>query len=129
FGVKRKLVLPSTLVSEFEKVAKPNTDRLPDGIETCGILAGRLSHNVLKMTTLIIPKQTGTSDSCETTDETALFNYMLANKLITLGWIHTHPKQQDCFLSSVDVHTHCGYQLMLPEAVAVVYAPTDNRKR
>lgn len=32
-------------------------------------------------------------------------------------------------MSSVDVHTHCGYQLMLPEAVAVVYAPTDNKKR
>lgn len=126
--MKRKLVLPSTLVGEFEKIARPNTDRAPDGIETCGILAGRLSHNVLKMTTLIIPKQTGTSDSCETTDETALFNYMLANKLITLGWIHTHPKQ-DCFMSSVDLHTHCGYQLMLPEAVAVVYAPCDNRKR
>lgn len=29
----------------------------------------------------------------ETTDETELFNYMLSNKLITLGWIHTHPKQ------------------------------------
>ena len=36
---------------------------------------------------------------------------------------------QDCFMSSVDVHTHCAYQLMLPEAVAVVYAPCDNRKR
>ena len=35
----------------------------------------------------------GSSDSCEPRDETALFNYMLANKLITLGWIHTHPKQ------------------------------------
>ena len=32
-------------------------------------------------------------------------------------------------MSSVDVHTHCGYQLMLREAVAVVYAPCDNRKR
>ncbi|CAN0536705.1 unnamed protein product, partial [Scytosiphon promiscuus] len=40
--MKRKLVLPSTLVGEFEKIARPNTDRPPDGIETCGILAGRL---------------------------------------------------------------------------------------
>lgn len=32
-------------------------------------------------------------------------------------------------MSSVDLHTHCGYQLMLAEAVAVVYAPGDNRKR
>lgn len=36
---------------------------------------------------------------------------------------------QECFMSSVDVHTHCGYQLMLPEAVAVVYAPCSHRKR
>ncbi|CAM9508558.1 unnamed protein product, partial [Ectocarpus sp. 8 AP-2014] len=128
FGTERKVVLPSTLVAEFEKIAKPNTDKPPYGIETCGILAGKLTHNVLEMTALIIPKQTGTPNSVETTDETELFNYMLSNKLITLGWIHTHPKQ-DCFMSSVDLHTHCGYQLMLPEAVAVVYAPSDNKKR
>ncbi len=29
--------------------------------------------------------------------------------LYPLGWIHTHPTQT-CFLSSVDVHTQCGYQ-------------------
>ena len=41
-GLKRKMVLPSTLVAEFEKIAKRNTDRPPYGIETCGILAGKL---------------------------------------------------------------------------------------
>lgn len=30
--------------------------------------------------------------------------------LYPLGWIHTHPTQT-CFLSSVDVHTHCGFQV------------------
>ena len=30
--------------------------------------------------------------------------------LYPLGWIHTHPTQT-CFLSSVDVHTQCGYQV------------------
>lgn len=35
-------MLPSTLVGEFEKIAKPNTDLPPYGIETCGILAGKL---------------------------------------------------------------------------------------
>ena len=35
--------------------------------------------------------------------------------LYPLGWIHTHPTQT-CFLSSVDVHTQCGYQVLrLPE--------------
>lgn len=39
------------------------------------------------------PSLQGSSNSVETTDETELFHYMLENKLITLGWIHTHPKQ------------------------------------
>lgn len=41
-GVKRRMVLPSTLVAEFEEIARPNTIRSPYGIETCGILAGRV---------------------------------------------------------------------------------------
>ena len=49
-------------------------------------------------------------------------------QVIVLGWVHTHPRQT-CFLSSVDLHTHCGYQTMLDEAVAVVLAPTDPRRR
>ncbi|CAN6913207.1 unnamed protein product [Brassica oleracea] len=39
-------------------------------------------------------------------------------------WIHTHPTQT-CFMSSVVFHTHYSYQIMLPEAVAIVMAPTD----
>eukprot|EP00952_Eustigmatos_sp_NYUAD-ZCMA_P005687 24675-Eustigmatos_ZCMA.PRE.1 len=38
----------------------------------------------------------------------------LNDVLFVLGWIHTHP-QHRCFMSSIDVHTHVGYQLMLPE--------------
>uniref|UniRef100_T1I5Z1 USP8 dimerisation domain-containing protein n=1 Tax=Rhodnius prolixus TaxID=13249 RepID=T1I5Z1_RHOPR len=39
----------------------------------------------------------------------------------------THPTQT-AFLSSVDLHTHCSYQRMIPEAVAIVCAPrySDN---
>lgn len=39
--------------------------------------------------------------------------------------VQTHPTQT-AFLSSVDLHTHCSYQLMMPEAVAVVCAPKYN---
>lgn len=49
-------------------------------------------------------------------------------ELYPLGWIHTHPTQT-CFLSSVDVHTQCGYQTMLDEAVAIVMAPRDSRNK
>ena len=40
-------------------------------------------------------------------------------------WFQTHPTQT-AFLSSVDLHTHCSYQLMLPEAIAIVCAPKHN---
>nr|GFB88628.1 AMSH-like ubiquitin thioesterase 2 isoform X1 [Tanacetum cinerariifolium] len=47
--------------------------------------------------------------------------------LFPVGWIHTHPSQS-CFMSSVDLHTQYSYQVMLPEAVAIVMAPTDTSK-
>ncbi|CAG5919215.1 unnamed protein product [Menidia menidia] len=37
----------------------------------------------------------------------------------------THPTQT-AFLSSVDLHTHCSYQIMLPEAIAIVCSPKFN---
>ncbi|KAL9271834.1 AMSH-like ubiquitin thioesterase 3-like protein [Drosera capensis] len=30
-------------------------------------------------------------------------------------------------MSSVDLHTHYSYQIMLPEAIAIVMAPTDTK--
>ncbi|ORX45661.1 Mov34-domain-containing protein [Hesseltinella vesiculosa] len=117
----RTLLVPGNLQDRFLSIAKPNTIK---NIETCGILAGTLKNNVLKVTTLIIPKQTGTSDTCTTENEEELFEYQDANDLLTFGWIHTHPSQS-CFLSSVDLHTHCSYQLMLPEAIAIVCAPKN----
>ena len=43
--------------------------------------------------------------------------------LLTFGWIHTHPTQT-CFLSSIDMHTQFSYQIMMPEAIAIVMAPS-----
>ena len=59
--------------------------------------------------------------------EEALFSYCYEQDLLVLGWIHTHPSQ-DCFLSSVDLHTQLSYQLMLREAVAVVVSPRKLRR-
>lgn len=42
--------------------------------------------------------------------EEETFEVQDSRSLYPLGWIHTHPSQS-CFLSSVDVHTHCGYQV------------------
>ncbi|KAL2914040.1 hypothetical protein HK105_206485 [Polyrhizophydium stewartii] len=116
----RVLNLPRTLMARFLEKAKANTR---NNLETCGILCGRLAKNAFTITTLVIPKQKATSDSCSTTNEEELFEFQDTRDLITLGWIHTHPTQS-CFMSSVDLHTHCSYQLMLPEAIAIVMAPS-----
>ncbi|CEP14054.1 hypothetical protein [Parasitella parasitica] len=118
----RKMLLPEGIHAKFLSIAQKNTN---NKIETCGILAGTLKNNVLKITTLIIPKQTGTSDTCTTENEEDLFDIQDKHDLLTFGWIHTHPTQS-CFLSSVDLHTHCSYQLMLPEAIAIVCAPAQS---
>lgn len=115
----RRILVPVGLTLKFLELAKPNTGR---NVETCGILAGRLSLNDFIITHVLIPPQRGTSDSCLTENEEKLFLYQDKHDLITLGWIHTHPSQSS-FMSSIDLHTHCSYQLMLPEAIAIVCAP------
>lgn len=127
-GGPRQVVVPRGLLSQFLEIAKPNTERAPYGIETCGVLAGSVEPGTgrLVVSTVVIPKQDGGPDTCSMTNETELFDFCMANDLLTLGWIHTHPRQE-CFMSSVDLHTHCGFQTMLPEAIAIVLAPTDTR--
>ena len=63
-------------------------------------------------------------DHCFMTDELSLFEVQIHRKLMTIGWIHSHPSY-DLFLSSVDLHNQLGYQLQLDEAVAIVYSPID----
>ncbi|CAI0467095.1 unnamed protein product [Linum tenue] len=62
---------------------------------------------------------------CQTLNEEEIFEVQDKLSLFPLGWIHTHPTQT-CFMSSVDLHTHYSYQIMLPEAIAIVMAPTDD---
>ena len=124
-GRYHNLHVPVKLMECFLRVAEANTKR---SLETCGVLAGTLKKRTFHITTLIIPKQKSTSDSCEATNEEELFEVQDKGSLFTLGWIHTHPTQS-CFLSSIDLHNHYSYQVMLPEAIAIVMAPTDTRKK
>ncbi|KAE8357244.1 hypothetical protein BDV27DRAFT_139711 [Aspergillus caelatus] len=116
----RTVFLPPELRSTFLSLAASNTRR---NLETCGILCGTLISNALFISRLLIPEQTSTSDTCETVNETAIFEYCDSEDLMILGWIHTHPTQT-CFMSSRDLHTHSGYQVMLPESIAIVCAPS-----
>lgn len=120
-----ELHISTTMMENFMKLAKSNTDR---NLETCGILAGSLKNRKFYITALIIPKQESTSDSCQATNEEEIFEVQDTRSLFPLGWIHTHPTQS-CFMSSIDVHTHYSYQIMLPEAVAIVMAPRDTSRK
>jgi STAM-binding protein len=122
----RDVHISAALLDEFLAHAAANTRR---GVESCGILAGALSADDARfdVTALIVPKQEGTSDTVAALAEEEIFAAQDARALYPLGWVHTHPSQS-CFLSSVDVHTQCGYQTMLDEAVAVVMAPRDGAR-
>ena len=116
----QQVVLPSGTVDSFITSVVANTDR---GIETCGLLCGRVQGSVLVVSHCVLPKQHGTKDSCAMQEDSMeVFEYTEAHGLITLGWIHTHPTQT-VFMSSVDLHTHLPYQQLLAEAVAIVVSP------
>lgn len=115
----RSVFIPSRLRQDFLNAAAENTRK---GLEMCGILCGRPINNALFVTCLVIPEQKCTSDTCETENEGSLLDYCISEDLLMLGWIHTHPTQS-CFLSSRDMHTQAGYQVMMPESIAIVCAP------
>lgn len=112
-GGLRTVKIPDDTMQKFLELARSNTLK---NIETCGILAGQLKQHQLLVTHVILPKQSGTSDSCNTMNEEEIFDIQDQLNLITLGWIHTHPSQT-AFLSSVDLHTQAGYQIMMPEVI------------
>ncbi|KAG8770067.1 hypothetical protein FRC12_004539 [Ceratobasidium sp. 428] len=121
-GKLRQVLLPEEVIQKFMSIAKPNTLQ---NRETCGLLLGKKRGPGFAVTTLLIPRQRATSDTCEMTDEVLIMEFQETRGLITLGWIHTHPTQS-CFMSSLDLHTHSGYQASLREAFAIVCAPSQS---
>ncbi|EJD01860.1 Mov34-domain-containing protein [Fomitiporia mediterranea MF3/22] len=118
-GDLRTVSFPRAVLPRFLSIAAVNTAK---NRETCGLLLGRQRGSKFVVTTLLIPKQHSTSDTCNMDEEELVLDFTETRGLITLGWIHTHPTQS-CFMSSVDLHTHSGFQRMLPESFAVVCAP------
>ncbi|KAJ6441254.1 endosome-associated ubiquitin isopeptidase (AmsH) [Purpureocillium lavendulum] len=115
----RPIFVPNQLRRRFLEIAADNTRA---GLEMCGILCGTPVNNALFVRCLLIPDQKCTSDTCETENEGTMFDYCASEDLLVLGWIHTHPTQT-CFMSSRDLHTQAGYQVMMPESIAIVCAP------
>ncbi|EEH38642.1 hypothetical protein PAAG_08369 [Paracoccidioides lutzii Pb01] len=118
----RTIFISPDLRKKFLSIAAPNTQR---NLETCGILCGTLISNAFFISTLLIPDQESTSDTCEMINEAVIFDYCDSEDLMVLGWIHTHPTQT-CFMSSRDLHTQSGYQVMLAESIAIVCAPSKD---
>ncbi|KAL2666751.1 hypothetical protein AAZV13_01G028300 [Glycine max] len=121
---ERDVHISMRLMEDFLDLAKENTEK---DLETCGILGAYLEKGTLYLTTLIIPKQESASNSCQATNEEEVFKILNERSLYPVGWIHTHPSQS-CFMSSVDLHTQYSYQVMIPEAFAIVLAPNDTSR-
>ena len=83
-GGLRRLIVPNILMAKFLSIADKNTSA---NIETCGVLTGKLAQNRFQITHLLIPKQSGTSDSCTTSGEESIFDFQEKHDLITLGWV------------------------------------------
>eukprot|EP01084_Bolivina_argentea_P048981 90152_1 len=117
------IIMTNNLINDFIKHCSINTKR---DIETCGILTGKYLHekDAYIITHVIIPKQKGSANTVQTLNEEELIGIQIKYDIVTLGWIHTHPSQT-CFLSSVDLHCQLSYQIMMPNAIAIVYAPSD----
>ncbi|XP_016076308.1 PREDICTED: AMSH-like protease isoform X3 [Miniopterus natalensis] len=81
----RCVVLSRDLCHRFLLLAESNTVR---GIETCGILCGKLTHNELTITHVIVPKQSAGPDYCDVENVEELFSVQDQHDLLTLGWIH-----------------------------------------
>ncbi|KAH6826774.1 associated molecule with the SH3 domain of STAM 2 [Perilla frutescens var. hirtella] len=109
------------MMEDFVNAARENTEK---NLETCGVLGAFLKDGTFYVTTLIMPKQEATSNSCQAINEEEIYAIQNEESLFPIGWIHTHPSQS-CFMSSIDVHTQYTYQVMVPEAVGIVLAPTD----
>ncbi|KNA23570.1 hypothetical protein SOVF_023760 isoform A [Spinacia oleracea] len=120
----KNLHISAQLMEDFLEIARNNTDK---DLETCGVLGASLTEETFYATTLIIPKQESTSSSCQALHEEDIFNIQNDRSLLPVGWIHTHPSQS-CFMSSIDLHTQYPYQVMVPEAIAIVVAPTDKTR-
>ena len=112
--------LPTALIDSFLEAAQENSQK---DVEILAFLAG-LDGNSYIVTDLLIPKQTGTQNTCSTTDEQEMLDFLDQQDLICLGWIHTHPSQSS-FLSSVDLHMQFSLQQLLPAAVAIVCSLKD----
>ena len=76
--------LPRECLQRFLAIAKVNTEM---NRETCGLLLGKDKGHKYAVTTLLIPKQHSTSDTCTMDEEELVLQFTEERSLITLGWV------------------------------------------
>ena len=95
----RRLHVPRDFEDKFLLQAEANTSI---GIETCGLLCGKEADESIRVTHLLIPRETGTYNTVEMLDDELVADSLISNNLMVVGWVLTHPTQT-AFLSSIDV--------------------------
>lgn len=80
----KSVSLPRECLPRFLAIAKVNTEM---NKETCGLLLGKDKGHKYSVTTLLIPKQTSTSDTCTMLEEELVLQFTEERSLITLGWV------------------------------------------
>lgn len=76
--------LPRGCLPRFLSIASLNTSR---NRETCGLLLGKDQKGKYVVTTLLIPRQHSTSDTCTMDEEELVMQFTEERSLITLGWV------------------------------------------
>ena len=76
--------LPRSCLPRFLSIARVNTLH---NRETCGLLLGKDKGSKYVVTTLLIPRQHSTSDTCTMDEEELVLQFTEERHLITLGWV------------------------------------------
>jgi STAM-binding protein len=76
--------VPRNCLPRFLAIAAINTAK---NRETCGLLLGKDKGHKFVVTTLLIPKQHSTSDTCTMDEEELVMQFTEERNLISLGWV------------------------------------------
>jgi STAM-binding protein len=86
----KTVAFPRDCLNRFTSIASINTAR---NRETCGLLLGKDQGGRFIVTTLLIPKQHSTSDTCTMDEEELVMQFTEERSLITLGWVRCRSYQ------------------------------------
>lgn len=86
--------MPRECLPRFLAIARVNTAM---NKETCGLLLGKDKGTKYAVTTLLIPKQHATSDTCTMDEEELVLQFTIERSLITLGWVSRSSKYFSLF--------------------------------